>query len=253
MWTRAELKTKAKAALRGGYWQAFLVSLLILVAGSSDSVKPNFEYRMDRSDFMHSGAGSAFSGVFQDMLPLIGAIGLGIFLIVVAYRIFIGYPLEVGGRRYFIEAAEQRRELGNIGRGFNGQWYGNVVKAMFLKGLAVFGWTLLLIIPGIIKAYAYRLVPYILAENPLTDPKEARVLSDRMTSGHKMSMFVLDLSFIGWYILGALALGVGTLFVHPYYNSTVAELYLVLKHQIPDNGGNYEEGHLDPPPEYDPM
>lgn len=236
MWTRAELKNRAKAILKTSYWKAFLASLVIMVAGSAESQGPDFEYRLDRSHFQNGD----FSGMLPDsmpnLMPIIGFIGLGIFLAVIAYRIFIGYPLEVGGRRYFVEASEGRVELGNLGRGFNGQWYGNLVKTMLLRGLAILGWTLLLVIPGIIKMYAYRFVPYILAENPGIDSQRARQLSNQMTLGHKGAMFVLDLSFLGWYILGALALGIGILFVHPYVNTTFAELYQVLKAEALSRG-----------------
>ncbi|MNI95549.1 hypothetical protein D3C73_1538330 [compost metagenome] len=63
-----------------------------------------------------------------------------------------------------------------------------------------------------------------------------------MTRGHKLDMFVLDLSFIGWYLLGILALGVGVLFVNPYFNATNAELYLVLrKEALNNNLCSYED------------
>ena len=76
--------------------------------------------------------------------------------------------------------------------------------------------------PGIIKSYAYRMVPYILADNPKMDAMEAIALSRKMMDGQKWNTFVLDLSFLGWYLLGILALGIGTLFVHPYKFSTDA-------------------------------
>jgi len=80
------------------------------------------------------------------------------------------------------------------------------------------------------------MVPYILAENPNIDYKRAIELSNQMTKGQKFDIFVLDLSFIGWYILGALLVGLGVYFVFPYVNSTNAELYLVLKQNAIDTG-----------------
>ena len=61
-------------------------------------------------------------------------------------------------------------------------------------------------------------------------------LSNQMTMGEKLDIFVLDLSFIGWYLLGALALGIGVLFVQPYYDATNAELYFKLREQAIDRG-----------------
>jgi uncharacterized membrane protein len=108
------------------------------------------------------------------------------------------------------------------------------MKTMFIKNLLVFLWTLLFIVPGIIKSYAYRMVPYLLAENPDLDYLEAIRLSEKMTLGHKFDIFILDLSFIGWYLLGLLACGVGIIFVRPYQDATNAELYLVLKNNVMD-------------------
>lgn len=100
---------------------------------------------------------------------------------------------------------------------------------MFITDVFIFLWTLLLIIPGIIKTYAYAMVPYILSEEPELNYRDAIDRSIEMTNGHKWRMFVLDLSFIGWYLLGAMLCFVGTFFVHPYYYATQAELYLTLK------------------------
>lgn len=71
--------------------------------------------------------------------------------------------------------------------------------------------------------------PYILAENPNIGVKRAIELSNKMTDGHKFEMFILDLSFIGWCLLGVLACGIGIIFVFPYQNATNAKLYLVLR------------------------
>ncbi|MBQ6583447.1 MAG: DUF975 family protein [Mogibacterium sp.] len=85
---------------------------------------------------------------------------------------------------------------------------------------------------GIIKAYAWRFVPYILAEKPDIDQKEARELSAAMMNGHKWNAFVYDLSFIGWIFLGVLTLGLLNLFyVNPYKGASDAELYLAIRTQ----------------------
>ena len=102
-------------------------------------------------------------------------------------------------------------------------------RKMWLAAGWLFLWTLLLIIPGIIKMYEYRFVPYILAENPDLNHNRVLDLSREMTAGEKMNIFILDLSFLGWFILGALFFGIGILFVQPYYDSVNAELYYKLK------------------------
>ena len=188
LFSRVELKTRAKDALRVSYWKAFVVSLVVVV------------------------------------------------LVAFAFRIFLGYSFEVGGRKFFIEQDSSNVDMSYLGYSFNGRYYFDIVKGMLYKEVINFLWFLLLIIPGIIKYYAYIMIPYILAENPKIGSKRAMELSEEMTSGEKFDMFVLDLSFIGWYLLGTLALGVGILFVNPYYNATYAELYLELKNKAITNG-----------------
>ena len=86
--------------------------------------------------------------------------------------------------------------------------------------------------PGVIKAYEYSMIPYLLAENPNLSASQAFSLSKQMTTGQKMDLFVLDLSFLGWIILGALCCGIGLLFVQPYPEATKTEVYLILKQRI---------------------
>lgn len=229
MWTRAELKQRAKAILRTNYWPAFFASLVLLLTGNYESRGPSFSFNLESKSPGIGGLDFMQSEWFSQITPLLLLMGLTMFLSAVALRIFLGYPLEVGGRHFFIEASQGKTELSNLGRAFNRQWYGNIIMAMFQRSIRIFAWSLLLIIPGIIKAYAYRFVPYLLADEPQMTWDRALELSNQMTAGHKWKIFVLDLSFIGWYLLGLLALGVGTLFVHPYVNATMAELYASLR------------------------
>lgn len=93
-------------------------------------------------------------------------------------------------------------------------------------------WLLLLIVPGFVKAYEYSMIPYLLAENPNLSASQAFSLSKQMTIGQKMDLFVLDLSFLGWIILGLICCGIGILFVLPYPEATRAEVYLNLKESV---------------------
>lgn len=238
MWTRKELKDKAKAVLRKTYWSAFWVSIVIALAGGNDGWGGGRGSDSKSSrDYVYSNIHD--NGFINSNFISIALIAL---IVILALRIFIGYCLEVGGRRYFVKSAQYRDNKKCFSFGFNGQNYMGIVKTMLLTNVFIFLWTLLLIIPGIIKSYAYRMVPYILADNPNIGAQEAIALSNEMTKGHKFDMFVLDLSFIGWYLLGALALGVGVLFVMPYENATNAELYLVLrKDALKNNLCSYED------------
>ena len=108
--------------------------------------------------------------------------------------------------------------------------YAPVVKAMFLRGLLTFLWSLLFIIPGIIKSLAYAMVPYIIYENPNLTPSQALKISDKMTDGAKGDLFVMGLSFVGWNFLSALTGGlVGIFYVNPYIGLAYAGVYDQLK------------------------
>lgn len=250
MWTRADLKDRAKQVLKLSYWKAFIVSLVIAIVVGGDSsykMKSNFKSRFDGRDFSNFGDfGTDFNGDFNfnmdfdsnimAIIAIILGVGLIVFLVMLALRVFLGAPLEVGGRRYFVQGAQNNADMNNIGYAFNSERYKGIVLTMLWRGFLNFLWFLLLIIPGIIKAYAYRMVPYILADNPNIGYKRAVELSVQMTDGEKFNIFVFDLSFLGWYLLGALAFGLGGLFVNPYKDATEAELYLVLRQNALSRG-----------------
>lgn len=237
MWTRRDLKTRAKEVLKVSYWPAFLVSLIIGIAGGSGSGSPSFNWNSGSSDFGSSSDifGSGDMTTFIILAIILSIIGF-ILLLVMAFRIFLGYPLEIGGRRYFVQAQQDTVDLNHLGFAFNKARYWDIIKSMLWRAVFNFLWYLLLIIPGIVKAYAYSMVPYILADNPNIGYKRALQLSMQMTSGHKFKIFILSLSFIGWLLLGVLALLIGVLFVMPYINATFAELYLVLRQNALDMG-----------------
>lgn len=99
----------------------------------------------------------------------------------------------------------------------------------FWVGLFTFLWSLLFVIPGIIKAYAYAMTVFIAEENPELAPREAMAKSEEMMKGHKWELFVLDLSFIGWWLLCILTAGLLMLMVMPYMNTAHAHFYRMLK------------------------
>ena len=138
-------------------------------------------------------------------------------------------PLKVGCCRFFAENSYTPAKLGELGYGFR-SGYGRTVGTMLLTAIFNLLWCLLLIIPGIIKAYSYRMVPYILAEEPGLSGKDVITRSRQMMNGNKWKAFVLDLSWILWLLLVAVTLGLaGALYVNPYREATNAELYHVLK------------------------
>ncbi len=238
MSTRAELKGRAKKGLRNYYWAAFLACLITGIFGGnvfqSGSGATGYFQNQDAVTGGSEGFLPKFSGVSPGiLLALLGILATAILIIWALSFVlstFVGNVVQVGCCRYFVESQEQKSSagIGKLFSCFKGGNYLNVVKVMFMRGLYEFLWSLLLIIPGIIKSYEYYLVPYLLAEKPDMDYREALRTSKEMMDGHKWRTFVLELSFLGWDFLGIMLCVVGDLFVVPYKSATYAELYLDL-------------------------
>ena len=246
MWTREELKTRGKAAFLRNYWicvVAALILTLLVGSGTSNSGNSNNDSHQTNSvgisGFTISSDNfnvESFAERFTPLGPVkfVFTVFSGIVLLVIGLafiliRIFVLAPFEVGGSRFFIENSMEKAGLGNILFGFQNGYYGKTVWALFLKNLYIFLWSLLLLIPGIVKAYEYRMVPYLLADYPELSTEEAFRISREMMNGEKMNTFILDLSFIGWYILSGITCNlVGIFYLYPYKYATDAELFLLL-------------------------
>ncbi len=138
--------------------------------------------------------------------------------------IFVGLPLAYGCSVLFLGALRGGEiRVGKLFDGFNG--YGRVLGTMLLECVYVILWTLLLIIPGIVKGYSYALTSYILKDRPDLKYNGAIEESMRLMDGHKMKLFLLDLSFIGWALLCILTLGIGFLWLTPYASTARAAFY----------------------------
>ncbi len=107
--------------------------------------------------------------------------------------------------------------------------YGRYLGVSLLYTLYVLLWTLLFIIPGIVKSYAYAMTPYIVYDHPEMDADDCIHESRMMMKGHKWKLFCLDLSFIGWAILCVFTLGIGTLWLQPYIEASHSKFYEELK------------------------
>ena len=150
--------------------------------------------------------------------------------IVLVIDVFVANPLEVGIRRFFTQNLNQSASVKEITYAFDSN-YKNIAKTMFYRDLYTFLWSLLFIIPGIVKAYEYRMIPYLLAENPEMSKEEAFATSKQLMDGQKWRTFVLDLSFFGWILLSGLTCGILSIFyVNPYMFSTEAALYERLRY-----------------------
>ena len=234
MWTRKELKDRAKITLKANYWKAVLVSLILsFLTGGGGSNAGNSASESYKSA---SGGDSLFSGVDPNVLAaVLSAIVVAVLVILAisfVLSLLVFNPLIVGCRRFFIKCREEQPSLKELVFAFSSS-YGNIIKTMFLEGLYIFLWSLLFIIPGIIKTYEYLMVPYILAENPELSTKEVFARSKQMMTGDKWNAFVLQLSFLGWILLSVFTCGILLIFyVGPYSELTYAELYAVLKQKV---------------------
>ena len=159
---------------------------------------------------------------------------LFIFAVALVIDAFIANPLELGCKRFFRRNLDEPAAMSNIAFAFDSN-YKNICKTMFLRDIYTVLWSLLFVIPGIIKAYEYKMIPYLLSENPDMPMEEVFAESRRLMTGNKWKAFVLDLSFILWDIASALTCGIAGLFwVAPYKASTQAALYEAVKYGTTD-------------------
>ncbi len=125
----------------------------------------------------------------------------------------------------------ERRDANLISNAFHigSENYVHKLVGTVLMEVYIFLWTLLLIVPGIIKSFAYAMTPYILEEHPELSANEAIDKSQAMMRGHKFDLFYLYLGFVGWAILSCLTCGIGFIWLVPYVRTTVAGFYYDLK------------------------
>lgn len=128
---------------------------------------------------------------------------------------------------YLKLAKSEDISIGNVFAGFDDLW--TAIKAQFFTGLFIFLWSLLLIIPGIIKAFSYSMTFFILAENKGMPVLKAITLSRKMMDGHKLDFLLLSLSFFGWFLLVLFTFGLAAIWVHPYCYATYSNFYLSVK------------------------
>ena len=191
---RVALKTKAKAQIKGKIGILFVITLVIGIVSS------------------------VASGVLS-LIPVVGSL-LATIIVTPAFSLSMV-------RVYLLVIKDQKPEVKDAFSGFDDFW--SAFKVTFLVGLFTFLWSLLFIIPGIIKSISYSMSMFILAENKGKSALDCINESKQMTEGHKAELFVLALSFIGWILLGSLTLGIAYIWVIPYMEATFANAYQSLK------------------------
>ena len=190
MMTRQELKAKAKEQIKGNIGVLFVITLIVAVVAAICTA-----------------------------IPVVGSIAYA-FVVTPAFSIAL---ITI----YLKLAAGIKPEIAELFQHFNKFW--GAFKVTFLTSLFTMLWSLLFVIPGIIKGYSYSMAMYILAENPDMPALEAIDRSKKMMDGHKMELFVLNLSFIGWAILASFTFGLLYIWLMPYMYTTYANFYKSLK------------------------
>jgi uncharacterized membrane protein len=198
MKTISEYKDMALQSLEGKWGKAAIASLIAFIILELFGSSPSF--------FMDPIPSMVLQGVFSLLL----------------------LPLAWGYITFFLRLIrDENLDYGHLFDGFN--QYFRIFLAELLKGIYILLWALLLIIPGLIKEYSYAMTEFILKDNPEMSGEEAICESMRLMQGHKMQLFLLDLSMIGWLILSILTLGIGLLFLMPYNYTAHAHFYEDLK------------------------
>ena len=185
---RIELKAKAREQINGKIGILFVVTLIM----------------------------AAISGVASFILNLVGLGFVATIIITPAFALSVV-------RIYLNLTTGATVEAKDAFNGFDDFW--SAFKVTFLAGIFTFLWSLLFVIPGIVKTYAYSMSMYILAENKGKSARECIDESKEMTNGHKMDLFVLDLSFLGWLLLCGITFGIAYIWVGPYMQATKANVY----------------------------
>lgn len=196
--TRAELKAQAREQLRGKVWMLFLVMVIMYAVLFPVSLLTQFEGAV------------AFVGVIGTYI-ITPPLSLG--LIMVYLDVTYGDPVEIS----------------TLFKGF--QRIGKSIALFLWMLLFILLWSCLFIIPGIIKSYSYFMAYYILAENPDMTAREALTESKIIMNGHKLDLFVLQLSFFFWALLIIVTFGIAAIYVVPYQQLTFTNFYHNIKRQ----------------------
>lgn len=226
----SNLKLRAREVLKGNWGIAIIASLIVEALGGGFGNSSSVNLNIDLSDFQGTPleplAEQFELFVEQNLGWLLAIIGslTAIGLVVSVLMFCLSAVVSTGYAKFELDLVDRgEAKLGTLFSYFK-NWK-NLILTDLLYTLYVFLWSLLCVIPGIIASYKYAMVPYILAEEPDLSPKEALSRSEVMMQGHKLDLFLLNLSFIGWGILSVFSCGIGFIWLIPYMYTTQTEFY----------------------------
>lgn len=204
----------AREKIRGSWGKSVLAGLLAywlggLIAGTGSI---NLNFVEDAAEYLPA----SLLRILLVLLPFIALIALANFI--------IGGTVQLGYAKFLLGQHDGKNySVGDLFSQFHR--FGTGFAQAFLKNLYIVLWTLLFIVPGLIKTYSYAMTPFILADHPEMTAGEAITASRKLMDGHKGELFVLGLSFFGWTLLSIITLGIASLWVTPYINAAYAAFY----------------------------
>lgn len=228
------LRARARANLAGNWGISVAVAVVAVLLGGlmqGTSFLPDLEVKVPFStpviqafpDALQKFADSLNKGIQIGNFTLTfrsGVFGLAAFI--------LGGTLQLGYADFLLKQHDGKEtSFNDLFSKFD--YFGTGFAQRFLRSLYVMLWSLLFIIPGIIKEYSYAMTPFILAEHPNLTASQAIKLSEQLMEGHKADLFLLELSFIGWNILAMFTLNLGNIALNPYKNAAYAAFYRQLQ------------------------
>ena len=222
MKTNQELKNSALAALKGN-WAPAVLGAIFFTFATCLITSPGYCANMAAFDMPF------FNSINPKLLKLFSNSS---FLL----NFFLLYPLTLGysvAHKDLLQNGDAAVTRNTVRHAFT-DYVRNAVSILLVYVYTAL-WTLLFIVPGIVKGLAYSLTPFIVKDNPQLSPNQAINLSMKMMKGHKFDLFYLYLSFIGWIFLAILTLGIGLLWVIPYMQTSMAAFYLDVKNDYNNN------------------
>jgi uncharacterized membrane protein len=152
------------------------------------------------------------------------AIGAMFLFMIVSGAPFCYPAMQVGYFKFNLKLIRKEdTTIGDVFQGFD--IFGRALWLTIITAFFTYLWTMLFIIPGIIKAFSYSMAPYILADNPQMTAREALQSSKELMDGKKGRLLYIALSFIGWCLLGSITLGIAYIWILPYMYATLAAFY----------------------------
>lgn len=206
-------------------------------------MKTNVELRQETRTLMRGKwlAGVMVALVYFILYGLIGSFSVVnvndevVFsLLTIIAAIVVGYPLLLGFVMVWLNVARNNShpEVKDLFGGFTRRYHRSAMGTLLLQNIYTFLWTLLLIVPGIVKAMEYAMTPFIVADEPELGCNEAIGKSMAMMRGHRWQLFKMYLGMFGWLLLGVLTFYVAYLWIIPYYQTVFAKFYLELKGEL---------------------